>query len=292
MQIIDAHLHAQHSPGFQALCRQLGLENTWQHLQQTMAQNQVCQAVAMGSSHAPAAGGVPLPGVPDLPGLPARAAGSPGPLFYCLGVNPQSLAKGCLPQSMEQFAREIARPGAVGFKLYPGYQPLPPSDPVYDPIYQLAEQQGVPVVIHTGDTARASGRLRYAHPLWVDEVAVRFPRVQLVIAHAGNPWILDACEVAKKNENVCLDLSGLATGRFSAEEFCRRYEGYVQTIRTWLGYLDDGRKVLYGSDWPLVDMASNIALVRLLVPPQWYPDVFAGNARRVFALPAPGEAAP
>ena len=60
----------------------------------------------------------------------------------------------------------------------------------------------MPVVIHTGDTANPTALLKYSHPLTVDAVAVNFPRVQFVMAHYGNPFIVEATEVAKKNPNA------------------------------------------------------------------------------------------
>ena len=67
----------------------------------------------------------------------------------------------------------------------------------------------MPVAVHTGDTAFSDARLKYAHPLTVDEAAADFPDVKFVICHCGNPWFADATEVAAKNPNVYIDLSGL-----------------------------------------------------------------------------------
>lgn len=77
------------------------------------------------------------------------------------------------------------------------------------------------MVFHTGDTAGSRGKLKYAHPLTVDDPASDFPGTTFVMAHYGNPWIVDATEVAAKHENVFIDLSGLAVGRFEPEAFAR-----------------------------------------------------------------------
>lgn len=87
----------------------------------------------------------------------------------------------------------------------------------------------MPVVIHTGDTYSEHGILKYAHPLNVDELAVANRDVTFVIAHIGDPWVMDCAEVIyKKNSNVYADLSGLIVGDFEQVErmagkktFCR-----------------------------------------------------------------------
>src|SRR5680860_762894 len=64
-----------------------------------------------------------------------------------------------------------------GLKLYPGYEAFYVHDPRMRVVYELAEEFGVPVMIHSGDTFDPKGKLKYAHPLEVDEVAVDFPGV-------------------------------------------------------------------------------------------------------------------
>ena len=57
-----------------------------------------------------------------------------------------------------------------------------------------------------------SAKLKYAHPLNVDEVAVDNPGVKIIICHLGNPWILDCQEILYKTKNVYADISGLFCG--------------------------------------------------------------------------------
>ncbi|MBY0371734.1 amidohydrolase family protein, partial [bacterium] len=94
-------------------------------------------------------------------------------------------------------------------KIYLGYVPLWPSAKFYQPFYKLAERTGVPVVFHTGDTVNRAAKVKFADPLRVDEVAVKYPKVTFVLAHMGNPWIASAAEVVYKNENVYADTSAL-----------------------------------------------------------------------------------
>ena len=126
----------------------------------------------------------------------------------------------------EKDLRELAddlREGRVkGLKLYPGYEPFYPHDKRLKVVYDLAEEFDVPVMIHSGDTYSPKGKLKYAHPLEIDEVAVDYPNVKFVICHLGNPWLTDAMEVVYKNANVFADISGLILG-----EFTQAFEDYM-----------------------------------------------------------------
>src|SRR5439155_23897624 len=100
----------------------------------------------------------------------------------------------------------------VALKGYLGYVHHFPSDPGYVPYFELAAKYKLPVFFHTGDTYSPYAKLKFAHPLTVDEVAVDFPKVNFVLCHVGNPWTVDAAEVVYKNMNVWADLSGLLVG--------------------------------------------------------------------------------
>ena len=156
--------------------------------------------------------------------------------------------------------RILLRTGAIkGLKLYPGYEAFYPHDPRMRVVYELAAEFGVPVMIHTGDTFDPKGKVKYAHPLEVDEVAVDFREVTFVICHLGNPWVTDAMEVIYKNENVVGDISGLTLGRFE-----ERFEQYMLRAAERGARPSPGtpRRILYGTDWPICDMGSYIRFVR------------------------------
>lgn len=278
MKIIDAHLHFfQADERFAAIAQRAGHLSTAAHLSAAFAQCGVVMGVGMGTvgKEENLSRSNPLT-------LAFPQGEEPPFLTYCLGIDTASLTPENRDESLRAFAARLADPRAVGLKVYAGYQPYFVNDPLYHPFYELAEACGVPVVIHTGDTANPQGRLRYAHPLTVDEAAVNFPRVRFVMAHYGNPWIVDATEVAKKNPNVSIDLSGLAEGCFDPAAFCETYRGYLDVLRTWMTYLGDFSKLLYGSDWPLVNLANYIELIARLIPPSAQAAVFYENAARVF----------
>ena len=157
---------------------------------------------------------------------------------------------------------ERIRDGIVkGIKLYPGYDHYPINDPSLETVFRIAEKHRVPVMIHTGDTYSKTAKVRMAHPLLVDDVAVDYPDVEFIMCHLGNPWFQDAAEVLYKNENVFADISGLTLGDFDYE-----FERYVaMRLKEMITYMGDpGKQLLYGSDWPLVTMKPYLKFLREL----------------------------
>lgn len=145
-------------------------------------------------------------------------------------------------------------------KLYPGYEPFYPYDPRCRVLYDLAMEYKVPVMFHTGDTYTAQGKLRFAHPLNIDDVAVDFPELKIVICHVGNPWIRDCMEVVYKNKNVHADISGLVLGDFTS-----KFETFMLgQIRDMILYAGEPNYLLYGTDWPICRMRTYLKFVREL----------------------------
>ncbi len=276
MQIIDAHLHFQNWDGFQEVAAAAGHRNTSEHLLRTFADCGVVLGIAMGSGHSEDEREFRLPR-PDLAGPTL-----PDAIAYCAGVDSSALTPERLPAALAAYERELRNPRCVGLKFYMGYQRCYLDDPRHYPLFDLARSCDRPIVMHSGDTANAGGLLKYAHPLTVDDAAVKFPGTRFVIAHYGNPWLVDATAVAAKNPNVYLDLSGLAAGNFEPEWFLTHYHGYLELIRTWLTYLGNYEKVLFGSDWPLVNLPAYLELMRRIIPEKEHEKFFYANALQVF----------
>lgn len=186
--------------------------------------------------------------------------------------------------------RQLLAQGRIrGLKLYPGYEPFYVSDPRMRVVYELAGEFGVPVMIHTGDTFDPKGKLKYAHPLEVDEVAVDFREVTFVICHIGNPWITDAMEVIYKNDNVVGDISG-----FTLKHFEERFERYMlRQVEEVIAFAGDRSKLLYGTDWPICDMGSYLRFVdKLELTPREREQILWRNSVRIFGLELPVQAGP
>ena len=109
-------------------------------------------------------------------------------------------------------------------------------------IYGAAERLGRPVMIHTGTSIFPGARNRYADPMAVDDVAVDFPKLPIILAHAGRPlYMKTAVFLARRHPNVRLDLSGIPP----------------KSLLQYLPRLEDlSDKCLWGTDYPSPGIAS------------------------------------
>lgn len=173
----------------------------------------------------------------------ARASG--GRLRAMLGVN---LLRG-RPVDVRLMDAHLRRPEVAGVKVFTGYEEYYADDPRLEPILRVAEARGKVVMFHTGDTLLPSGHVRYAHPIPADEVAVRHPRLRIVLAHAGQHWMADAGEVVGKNPNVWADISGWFVGRRDLPPHAEFLKNQFRELVYWGVGAD---KLMFGSDWPLM----------------------------------------
>jgi predicted TIM-barrel fold metal-dependent hydrolase len=279
--MIDAHIHVvpPRLPGVGSLSPLLDrpVEERAAELRREMQQAGVEHALAMGCWDAPEDD--PLGIAETL----AVAAGVPG--LHAIGIaNPQR----CDPEYLSSVGQVLATGKVRALKGYLGYLHYGPADPGYRPYYELAAQYHLPFVFHTGDTYSPRAKLRFAQPLAVDEVAVDHPDVRFVLAHLGNPWLIDAAEVVYKNVNVWVDLSGLAVGDESLFQAPERRDALLDIaagVRQAFRYAERPNRFLYGTDWPLVPMAPYRDFLRTVIPEVYHVQVFAENARTLFRLP-------
>jgi predicted TIM-barrel fold metal-dependent hydrolase len=187
-------------------------------------------------------------------------------------------------RDLRALADDLEAGRVKGLKLYPGYEPFYPHDRRLRVVYDLAEEFHVPVMIHSGDTYSPQGKLKYAHPLEIDEVAVDHRNVKFVICHLGNPWLTDAMEVVYKNPNVYADISGLILG-----EFTEAFEDYMSDeIEDVITYAGEPERFLFGTDWPICSMKSYVDFTsRLQIPERDRRLLMYENTRRLFRLPLP-----
>jgi uncharacterized protein len=184
-------------------------------------------------------------------------------------------------KSIEEY-REYLKNGKIkGLKIYPGYEHYYPYDPKYQKVIDLCIEYDVPLMIHTGDTYTPQGKVRFAHPINVDDVAVDNPDLKIIICHLGNPWFLDCQEVIYKNKNVYADISGLVLGEFT--EFYEKY--LVGKIADFLNYAGEPEYLLYGTDWPISSMKSYLNFAsKLDLDDQERDLIMYKNAQRLFKL--------
>lgn len=274
MKIIDAHIHFSNIESFKSAAlkskvdyNRLGLQNF----------EDICIESFIGMGVTESAPGLFPDSLAESPMI-LDLEENPNNLYTVIGINPNTISENL--DKIEQCLQE----NAIGLKIYAGYYHYHVWDKVYHPVYNLAQKYNVPVVIHSGDTYSERGLLKYSMPIEVDELALMFREVNFIIAHFGDPWIMETAEIISKNPNVYADLSGLIVGtRDDVERFM--FEPlFLNHIKRGLIYADNYKKVIFGSDWPLVDIEAYVDFVKALVPEKHWDDVFYQNAIRVFKL--------
>lgn len=144
-------------------------------------------------------------------------------------------------------AEELLEDGEVsGFKFHPNIQQFDPNDRIAYPLYERIEYHGSIALFHTGHSGIGAGlpggggiRLRHGNPMLIDDVAVDFPRMKIIMAHPSFPWQDEALSVALHKPQVHIDLSGWTPKRFPP-----------QLVSYMTGPLK--RQMLFGSDYPLI----------------------------------------
>jgi predicted TIM-barrel fold metal-dependent hydrolase len=150
------------------------------------------------------------------------------------------------PDAVDEVQRLVGDLGVRGFKFHPNIQAFFPNDEAFYPIYETIQAAGVPALFHTGHSGIGTGlpggggiRLKYSNPMCVDDVAVDFPEMRIVLAHPSFPWQDEAISVALHKQQVYIDLSG-----WSPKYFPPQLVRYANT------QLRD--RVLFGSDYPMI----------------------------------------
>ncbi len=142
--------------------------------------------------------------------------------------------------ALDELERARTDLGLKGIKLGPNYQVFDPLGDAALRVYEQAERHGLPVLFHQGASPVREAPLRYAHPLLMDEIAIRFPELRVVMAHLGHPWQRETIVTIRKHPHVYADVSALFYRPWSF------YEG-LRLATEW-GALD---KLLFGSDFPI-----------------------------------------
>jgi len=176
----------------------------------------------------------------------------PRRLLACGGVHPR-------------FSRDVAgdverliRSGIRLIKVHPPHQLLYPNayltdcKPLRD-LYRIAEAEGIPVMIHTGTSVFPDARSKFGDPIYLDDVAIDFPKLKILMAHGGRPlWMETAFFLIRRHKNMFLDISGIPPRRLL--EYFPRLE-------------EIAAKTLFGTDWPgpgVPDVEENLREFRAL----------------------------
>ncbi len=177
--------------------------------------------------------------------------------------------------------RLIETYGMRGFKFHPSVQEFYPNDRTAYPIYEVLAEYGLPALFHTGQNGVGAGtkggggvRLKYSDPLHLDDVAVDFPDMPIVMAHPSFPWQDVALAIATHKAQVHIDLSGWSPKYWPAQ--------LVQYANTLLK-----AKVLFGTDFPLFTPERWQAdLETTSIRDSVKPGIMLDNALRLFGIEA------
>ncbi len=150
------------------------------------------------------------------------------------------------PEAASEARRLIATGAIHGFKLHPPIQQFHANDRIAYPFYEVLAEAHLPVIFHTGHSGIGTGmrggggvRLKYGNPMDIDDVAVDFPDMPIIMAHPSFPWQDEAISICLHKPQVYIDLSGWSPKYFSPT--------LIQYANTLLK-----QKILFGSDFPLI----------------------------------------
>jgi uncharacterized protein len=183
--------------------------------------------------------------------------------------------------AVEEAERLIAAGGIRGFKLHPPVQQFHANDRLAYPFYEVINRAKLPVIFHTGHSGIGAGlpggggvHLKYGNPMDIDDVAVDFPNMPIIMAHPSFPWQDEAISVCLHKPQVYIDLSG-----WSPKYFPPTLVQYANTLLK--------QKVLFGSDYPLLSPDRWLAdFARIPIRDEVRPLILKENAIRLFGLEA------
>jgi uncharacterized protein len=191
----------------------------------------------------------------------------PKRLIPCGSVHPRHT------KNVEADMEEIIRLGIRLIKIHPPHQLLYPNEYLHgvrelETIYSMAQANGIPVMFHTGTSIFPGARNRYGDPIFVDDVAVDFPKLKILLAHGGRPlWMDTAFFLLRRHKNVYLDISGIPP----------------KSLLSYFPRLEEiGHKTLFGTDFPspgVPEIKPNLDAVRALpLKPETIDRIVSKNA--------------
>jgi predicted TIM-barrel fold metal-dependent hydrolase len=183
------------------------------------------------------------------------------------------------PEAVKEARRLIAAGGIRGFKLHPPLQQFHANDKTAYPFYEVIAEAKLPVIFHTGHSGIGTGmpggggvRLKYGNPMDIDDVAVDFPDMPIIMAHPSFPWQDEAISVCLHKPQVYIDLSGWSPKYFSPI--------LIQYANTLLK-----KKMLFGSDYPLITPDRWMTdFAAIAIRDEVRPLILKENAARLFSL--------
>ena len=217
-----------------------------------------------------------LTGRPPIPNeeIAAFAAENSDFMLAFASVDP---ARG--KEAVNEARRLIAGGGVCGFKFHPPLQQFHANDKTAYPLYEVIAGAKLPALFHTGHSGIGTGmrggggvRLKYGNPMDIDDVAVDFPDMPIILAHPSFPWQDEAISICLHKPQVYIDLSGWSPKYFPPN--------LIQYANTLLKH-----KMLFGSDYPLITPDRWLAdFQKIPIREEVRPLILKENALRLFGL--------
>ena len=159
------------------------------------------------------------------------------------------------PSRLEAAIRGL---GLHGLKLAPAMQQFFPDDRMAYPVYEKAQELGIPILFHAGMSWEPGSRLQYGQPMRFENVAADFPNLRIVLAHLAWPWVVDAVALALKYPNLYLDTSALYFD--NPRDFIRFAMNQQVPLTVFERSLR--HQLLFGSNYPRVEIKNMARAVR------------------------------
>jgi hypothetical protein len=175
-------------------------------------------------------------------------------------------------EAVAEVRRCINELGFKAIRVLPWLWELPPTDPLFYPVYTACCDLGVPFCTQIGHTGPLMSS-EVGRPIYLDRVALDFPDLVIVGGHIGYPWTDEAIAVATKHVNVFIDTSAYTVKRYPPQ--------LVEYMKT-----NGKAKVLFGTNYPMISPTKALdGLVELELTEEVQALFLGGNARKVFGLP-------
>lgn len=193
----------------------------------------------------------------------------PGKFVGFASVDPHSAA------AAEELEYAFAQLGLKGLKLHPSKQHFSPSDELLTPLYEICLRYDKPIIFHAGVSMEPGTLTKYSHPLEFEEVAFRYPKLRMCLAHFGWPWVREVCMLMLKYPNVYTDTAMLY--------FDDPRQFYHQCLEVDIGpgWIDRSlrHQIMFGSDDPRLEQRRMIkALQNMDMRESTRELIFGGNA--------------
>lgn len=160
-----------------------------------------------------------------------------------------------------------------GVKLVPPLQKFDPSDEKYNPLWEKALELNIPVWTHAGHQSSVPTSVaKYGHPMLLDEVALRYPELTIIMGHLAAPWFMDAWSLCLRHENVYLDVSVWYS---------------LYPYFPWSAYTDNGieHKLLFATDFPFTSFEVAIKTIKdLPISEDFKTKILGENAQKVLNI--------